>query len=275
MLKKNIMGEINVPALKVEFTQKLINLWYEDYQGLTIADFLDGIAAEFEGLKDEYIVPGDTGVYIDDEVVFQLNCRSAAGREKYTWDKDSSVLIFGTEKQCGIYSKDADGNKIPLNSVQASDIRIWNCLALFILREYNKRRWGDKSNANRLFIKSLSNGNVSRHSIMRLYWSARICYDRARVNKLELLNTLWKSEDFMTQVTERSTAGMADQIRFFLDFCSQDKNKGVFTEKSFEGYLKYRKVIKLLLADSNVLSLTMLNKDEMHLLLDQNLEASA
>jgi len=88
-----------------------------------------------------------------------------------------------------------------------------------------------------------------------------------------LLPTLWKTEDFMTQVTERSTAGMQNQIRYLLEYCSIDKNESLFSEKSSEGYAKYRKMLKLLLADSNVMALPLLHQNEMNMLLRQNFEA--
>ena len=138
---------------------------------------------------------------------------------------------------------------------------------------YTINRWGHSQDAVRVFIKSLSNNNVSRHSVMRLYWSARICYDKSRKEQLELLTTLWRTEDFMTQVTERSTAGMQNQIRYLLEYCSIDKNESLFSEKSSEGYAKYRKMLKLLLADSNVMALPLLHQNEMNMLLRQNFEA--
>ncbi len=266
------MSEIKVPALKVEFIEVLIDRWHNKYHGATIADFLNEIAFEFGDAIEDYIVPGDTGVYIDDEVKYKLNTFPSRGRTSAEWDKDSSFFLFGTDDLPGLYSYDQDGNKIWLNSVQASDIRIWNCLSLFILRDYTIKRWGTSSDTPRIFIKSLSNGSVSRHPILRLYWSAKICFDNSRANKLELLNTLWRKEDFMTQVTERATSGMSDQIKFFLEYCSKPEMSTIFNDKSSEGYFKYRKLIKLFLADSNVLSLTMMSKDEIHHLLAQNME---
>jgi hypothetical protein len=268
------MNEIKVPALKIEFIEMLLNRWYNDYQDRTVADFLSDIELEYGSDFQDYIVPGDTGVYIDSDAVFILNNSIDAGRGKAEWDKDSSRILFGEDGLTTLYSYDQDGNKMRLNAVQSSDIRIWNCLSLFILRGYTSKRWGVRKDTIRLFVNSLTNGKVSRHSIMRLYWSALICYDTTKQNKLELLDTLWKSQDFMTQVTERSLSGMSEQIRAFLEFCSKEENEAVFKEKSSEGYVKYRKFIKLLRADSNVLALTMMSDEEISNLLDENLVAS-
>lgn len=269
------MNEIKVPALKIEFIETLLNKWYNDYHDKTIEDFLSVIKLEYGSDLQNYIVPGDTGVYIDKDVANILNNSTKNGRGVAEWDKDNSRILFGEDGLTALYSYDQAGNKIRLNAVQSSDIRIWNCLSLFILSGYTSNRWGDSKDTKRLFVNSLTNEKVSRHSIMRLYWSAVICFDHVRQNKLELLDTLWKSEDFMTQVTERSLSGMNEQIRAFLEFCSRDENKAVFKEKSSEGYVKYRKFIKLLRADSNVLALTMMTDDEITNLLGENFVASA
>lgn len=262
---------MKVPALKIEFIESLIDRWYNDYQGYTIADFLKGIAEEFGDNFQDHIVPGDTGVFIDDDVLRNLNNYQPRGG-KAEWDKDCAYLLFGTDLNPGLYTFNNDGNKIYLNSVQSSDIRIWNFLSIFVLQEYTIKRWGSSQDAVRLFVKSLSNRNVSRHSILRLYWSAKICYDPSMEKSLELLDTLWKTEDFMTQVTERATSGMSNQIKYFLEYSSRPENSVLFLEKSSEGYVKFRKLIKLFLADSNVLALTMMSKENVDQLLEQNIE---
>jgi hypothetical protein len=266
------MNPIKIKALKVSFLEMLIARWYEDYQGLTLKEFIESTEIEFKDNLNEYTVPGDTGVYLDSDVLHKLNNYQPRGG-KAEWDKECSQIIFGTDINPGLFSIDNDGNKVPINAVQSTDLRIWNYLSIFILGRYTINRWGDSHDAVRVFIKSLSNNNVSRHSVMRLYWSARICYDKSRKEQLELLTTLWRTEYFMTQVTERSTAGMQRQIHYFLDYCSKEENKALFSEKSSEGYAKFRKLIKLLLADSNVLALPLMKQDEMNALLLENFVA--
>ena len=73
-------------------------------------------------------------------------------------------------------------------------------------------------------------------------------------------------------ITERATSGMSDQIKYFLEYCSRPENFVLFSEKSSEGYVKYRKMIKLFLVDSNVLALTMMSEENVDQLLDQNKE---
>ena len=266
------MNPIKIKALKVSFLDILIERWYEDYQGKTIKDFIENTINEYLDVIHEYTVPGETGVYIDHEALHKLNNYQPRGG-KAEWDLECSRIIFGTDENPGLFTYDNEGNKTSINALQSSDIRIWNYLSIFVLGKFTINRWGDSQDAVRLFVKSLSNNNVSRHSIMRLYWSAKICYDQSKSDKLELLPTLWKTEDFMTQVTERSTAGMQNQIRYLLEYCSIDKNESLFSEKSSDGYAKYRKMLKLLLADSNVMALPLLHQNEMNMLLRQNFEA--
>jgi hypothetical protein len=266
------MSEIKLRALSINFIESLISRWDDDFQGLQLKKFIETINTEYQDNLSPYFVQGESGVFIDTDVVNALNNYQPRGG-KAEWDKDCSSIIFGTDLNPGLFSYNPEGEKVPINEVQATDLRIWNYLSIFILGKYTINRWGDSRDTVRLFIKSLSNSNISRHSVTRLYWSAKICYDESRDNKLELLNILWKTEDFMTQVTERSTAGMKEQIIYFLDYCSKEENAVLFTEKSAEGYVKFRKLIKLLLADSNVLALPVMNTDEMNMLLDQNFEA--
>ena len=74
------MSEIKVPALKIEFIQALIERWHNEFQGLTITDFLNEVVSKYDSDLERHIVPGDTGVYIDDEVKFKINSIPSRGR---------------------------------------------------------------------------------------------------------------------------------------------------------------------------------------------------
>ena len=70
------------------------------------------------------------------------------------------------------------------------------------------------------------------------------------------------------------TANMKQQLQWFLEFCSDpSREKKIFKEKSIEGYANYRKLIKLFLADSKVLTLPISSKDEIEAILEESLEA--
>ncbi|SHM75864.1 DUF6339 family protein [Polaribacter sp. KT 15] len=262
-------------ALKPEFVSELYDNWTSDYQDKTIKEFLSDIHRTYSNDLKKYCEPGDTGIYIDDEVLFHLNNPSSYFPSKSKWDLYSSKLLFdGNQNKFGIYRKDKNENRIPISIVQATDSRIWNYLSLFKLNNYVTERWGNSSDSIRMIIKNLSNVNISRHAILRIYWTAFLCYDKNRNDSLELLETMWYSEDFMTQVTERSTANMRTQIQWFLEFCSEpERENQIFKTKSIEGYSNYRKLIKLFLADSQIFTLSQSTKEDVYNLLEDSLEA--
>ena len=76
------MVEIKIPALKIDFIEFLYNKWLNDYPGQKISVFLRDVNEEYGGSLKDYCVPGETGVYIDNEVLFELNKSSRAGRER-------------------------------------------------------------------------------------------------------------------------------------------------------------------------------------------------
>ena len=262
-------------ALKPEFVSELYDNWTSNYQDKTLKEFLSDIHRTYSNDLKKYCEPGDTGIYIDEEVLFLLNNPSSPFSSKSKWDLHSSKLLFdGNQNKFGIYRKDENGNRIPISIVQATDSRIWNYLSLFKLNNYVIERWGNSSDSIRMIIRNLSNVNISRHAILRIYWTAFLCYDKNRIDNLELLETLWYSEDFMTQVTERSTANMRTQIQWFLEFCSEPtRETQIFKTKSIEGYSNYRKLIKLFLADSQIFTLSQSTKEDVCSLLEESLEA--
>lgn len=264
-----------VHALKPEFIEELYNKWKEDFSSKPHSDFLDYLSSTYdENNIKENLLPGDNGVFIDDDVIHRLNTLSRVGT-KVEWDLHASKILFGgvNNSGLGIYSLDENGDKVPISTVYATDLRLWNYLCLFKLRPYTQKRWGDSKDIKRLFINTLSNEKVSRHPIMRLYWTAFLCYDKTRNDTLELLPLLWTNNDFMTQVTERSQANMRDQLQWMLEFCQQSNNyKILFEEKSEEGYTKYRKFLKLYLAEDRIYEFADTEKDYFQSILKTILE---
>ena len=170
-----------------------------------------------ENIK-QYILPGENGVYLDTEIALKINNLEKSGSEAQ-WDYEASLLMFGdTRDKMGLYQKDIDGNRIPLDAVYATDTRIWNYLSLFRFSQYTMKRWKISKDSKRIFVNRLSNEKATRHAIMRLSWTANICHDPGRDNQLELLSTLWKTNDFMTQVTERQQSNMRTQTQWMLIF---------------------------------------------------------
>ena len=276
--------EEKVYALKPSFIKELHGEWKSNFSSLPNSEFIKHINEKYGGwdvkkkkISDKllpHVLPGDNGLYIDDDVAFRINKLSKVGTET-NWDYEASKLLFqGCGDGYGVFQKNENGNRMPLDMIYATDTRVWNYLSLFRLHCYTINRWGKSKDSKRLFINKLSNEKVTRHPIMRLYWTAQLCYDPLRDDSLELLSILWKTNDFMTQVTERQQANMRNQTQWFLDFCKDPKkSKILFNEKSSEGYIKYRKLMKLYLAQDQIYVLANTNKKQFLKIIDDLLKA--
>ncbi len=270
----NMSNKEKLYALKPSFIKTLYEDYLENYLNKNIRDFLIDINLKYGDELANHCVPGDTNIYLDDEIRFKINTESEYS-DKAEWDcKYSKLLYSKNDKTNGIYTLNNTQEISILNKIQSTDVRVWNYLSLFKLHKYVIKRWGDSDDSSRIFIRKLSNQSVARHSILRLYWTSDLTFDASRSNSLELLDTLWLSQDFMTQVTERSISNTKEQILFFLEYCSnKELEKILFKTRSNEGYPLYRKFIKLFLADSNLLTIANCNKDEIENLLDENLKS--
>jgi hypothetical protein len=261
-------------ALSQDFTDKL----YQDFisnPNQSITDFFEFINLNYP-FNEDCIVRGKTDIYFDDIVIDELNKIDFDKVKTNQADLHACKLLFeGNGNGPGIYKLDGNGNKIKLSYLNATDPRIWNFLSLFLLRSYTNSRWGTRKDSKRIFLSNLSNERISRHSIARLYWSADLCFEENGTNKLALAEVLWQSEDFMTQVTERSTADNKLQIQWFLKFCSKPENrKKIFEEKSHENKLIYRTLLKLFIADSLIYNFQNMDETQFLNLCKLNLDAS-
>lgn len=95
------MSEIKLRALSINFIESLISRWYEDFQGLTLREFIEEINTEYQESLTQYFVQGESGVFIDSDVVNALNNYQPRGG-KAEWDKDCSSIIFGTDLNPGL-----------------------------------------------------------------------------------------------------------------------------------------------------------------------------
>ena len=124
--------EEKIYALDTSFIGKLHNEWKRNFSSFSHPEFLTFINEEYseENIK-QYILPGENGVYLDTEIALKINNLEKSGSEAQ-WDYEASLLMFGdTRDKMGLYQKDIDGNRIPLDAVYATDTRIWNYLSLF------------------------------------------------------------------------------------------------------------------------------------------------
>lgn len=262
-----------VYAMSQNFINKLYEEWTDLSHEESISEFLYFIKEKYSTLDSDFFVRGDTGLYFDSGIVDRLNNEQQNQRKDFEYDFESSKLLYyGDGSGPGLYRIDENGKHRTINYLSATDPRIWNYLSLFVLNEYTNKRWGNSKDAKRIFLSSISNERISRHSISRLFWSGYLCYNSNNPNEKELLEVLWHNEDFMTQVTERSTSDNKIQLQWFLEFCKNPKNsKKIFNSNSLEGYKVYRKLIKLSLADQGIFNVGSIEKKQFFELLQDNL----
>ena len=262
-------------ALSQSFMNTLYDEWTEKFYDQSISDFLFYIKAKYKFLNSESIVRGDTVIFFNPEIIESLNNEIQNKRKYFEHDFKSSELIYYGDYECpGLYRIDERGSKIPLDFLAATDPRIWNYLSLFVLNEYTINRWGDSKDGKRIFLSRISNEKISRHSIARLYWSAGLCSDQNRSDNTGLLRVLWSSEDFMTQVTERSTSDNKIQLQWFLEFCNKPENTNrVFNLRSSDGYPIYRSLLKLFIADDLIYNFGNMEKNQFDEICLINLES--
>ncbi len=260
-------------------SQNFMNRLYEEWEDLSdeesISDFLHFVKNKYSTLDSDYIVKGDTGVYFDTAIIDRLNNEQQNQRKDFEYDFDSSKLLYyGDNGRPGLYTVDENGNHKPISYLSATDPRIWNYLSLFVLNNYTIKRWGNSKDVKRIFLSRISNERISRHSISRLYWSSILSSDLSREDKLGLLRVLWSSEDFMTQVTERSTSDNKIQLQWFLEFCEKPENADrIFKSKSNNGYWVYRNLLKLFTADDLIYNFGSMETEQFEEICQINLEA--
>jgi hypothetical protein len=239
--------EEKVYALSTAFLTELYEEWSRNFSSKSHEEFITFIREKYpEEILAKHLLPGDNGVYLDKNVIEEINELNFDESSSILDLKASRLLFNGNGNGFGIYQKDENGSKLPLDMIYATDTRVWNYLSLFVFGKYTIKRWGESNDIRRIFINNLGNEKVSRHSIMRLFWSANICYDKNREKTLELLDVLWQSADFFLQVTERQESNIRTHTQWFLEFCKDpNNNMELFKKKSIEGYDKYRKFMKL------------------------------
>lgn len=139
-----------------------------------------------------------------------------------------------------------------LTPLQASDTRLWTYLAHVDLFKYMSARWTAvkegtaKDEATYIlshwFIATPSQGNLLRHGLAGLWWSAHLSHDPGRENPYELTDVLYRQLDFATRTLGvyklgRSKSAVLGILEFMVE------NPDLFSER-FES--KQRFVTKYL-----------------------------
>lgn len=140
-------------------------------------------------------------------------------------------LIIGDSKTDGENAiRIFEAFKGSLNSVQASDLRLWAFLAHSVYWDYMRERWAidiafeddvddtgkDKMVSrvgSRYFYESSKGKAFVRQGIARLYWSAYLTYDESNTdNPYELTEYFLSKQDIFAVSTERSLARNKDLL---------------------------------------------------------------
>jgi hypothetical protein len=73
---------MKVPALKINFIKEILAKWQNDFVGKNISEFIDFIDEKYGDSWQNYCAPGDTGIYLDDEIKFKINTLKMVGKTK-------------------------------------------------------------------------------------------------------------------------------------------------------------------------------------------------
>jgi len=155
-----------------------------------------------------------------------------------TADKDyeNSVKIFEALKN--------------LDRVQANDKRLWVTLTHTCFFEYTQKRWNisnsdsDNTLIRRFHFEGSSLEARMRNSISRLWWAAKLTFDKSRTDNFELTKLLWSRQDIYQNIVERSYGTYDSVVKGFLEFYSanpqlkEDQLRRLFTALNSVGGVK-------------------------------------
>jgi len=119
-----------------------------------------------------------------------------------------------------------------LSDSTASDERLWSALALGPFWEYTKARWKKSlestSGVKQHFYYGYGNRrSLTRNAISRLWWIARLTYDKNRSNPYELTELVCSASDFILHAIERNTSNSKEILIPFLDAIKDAREIGM------------------------------------------------
>ena len=181
----------------LDFLQKDVETYLDKYQ--SGPRWIDQYFVEKETPKDYF----DTGIEVPDyELII-------GGPET---DFQNAKILYGAFKG-------------KINSIQASDLRLWAYLAHAQHWEYMNNRWkinvpdedeepDDEKKSprekalerakKRYFFNSGLSKDFVRHGIARLYWSVYLTYDENNDDPYEYTELLFNKQDVLVNIGERS-----------------------------------------------------------------------
>ena len=159
---------------------------------------------------------------------------------------------------------------LKINSIQASDPRLWTTLSHTLFYRYLKERWplnqSDEKNISRIksryFLQSTSLEKLSRNGLARLWWYSHLTFDDSRKDNFELTKIMLSKQDLTVGITERAI-GACKNIRLTVLQYLKDNAKIYKSEDMIRLFLRR---INLVLATRN---LTMLKQQELIRIYDE------
>jgi len=115
----------------------------------------------------------------------------------------------------------------------ATDERLWAGMALKQFWHYTHYRWIPNNQVTEekiryhFYFGAGIRRSLTRHSIARLWWIAKLSYDRQRDNPFELTAFLCEASSFIVDVLERNTSNNPDIMHSFLDAVLEIRRRGV------------------------------------------------
>lgn len=170
-------------------------------------------------------------------------------------DLHNSIVLYKS-----LVYRDNEGVENLLTPLQASDKRVWNYLAHHeLFWTYVNNRWGGpKPRKVRFILNSITQSNLTRHALSRLWWYAELCYDEIN-NKdpFELLGILCTNADVLYALQDRIWNNNRSVIHSLLRFLAKPQN---------QDWLKASKItefVKVITTETGIRDLPMLKPNEL------------
>ncbi len=117
-----------------------------------------------------------------------------------------------------------------LDKVQANDKRLWVSLTHSRFYNYVWQRWnfglGEISESkikDRYHFEGSGINARTGNAISRLWWTAKVTYDKERDDEFELTRVIWEKQDLWTGLMERSFSTYPNVVQGFLEFYKLNK----------------------------------------------------
>jgi len=195
------------------------------------------------------------------------------GDHQYALGSTNIIIPSGFKldsKQDEFTNSKALYENLKINSIQASDPRLWTTLSHTIFYDYLKDRWplnqSNEKNISRIksryFLQSTSLEKLSRNGLARLWWYSHLTFDDSRRDNFELTKIMLSKQDLTVGITERAI-GACKNIRLTVLQYLKDNSNIYKSEDMIRLFLRR---INLVLATRN---LTMLKQQELIRIYDE------